>query len=132
VDLLPSLPQVVGDADRLGQVFGNLIDNALKHTAGGSERGRVVLRGEQSDGAVICSVTDNGTGIPSEDLPRIFERFYQVDKSRVRRQSGAGLGLAIAHEIVHAHGGVIKVESVEGLGTRFTVELPVRGPARGS
>jgi two-component system sensor histidine kinase VicK len=124
------------------------VDNALKHAAKAPSGGRVVLRAEQQDSSVVCSVTDNGPGIPAEDLPRIFERFYQVDKSRARRGStslsptspewrdatlragatkrGAGLGLSIAQEIVLAHGGQIRVESVEGLGTRFTVELPVR------
>ena len=125
VDLAGPLPPVVGDEDRLGQVFGNLVDNALKHARGGREAVRVVLRAEQRDGWVVCSVTDNGPGIPADDLPRIFERFYQVDKSRVRRSEGSGLGLAITQEIVRAHGGRIQAESVEGLGTRFTVELPV-------
>jgi two-component system OmpR family sensor kinase len=132
VELLEPLPQVEGDPDRLSQVFGNLLDNALKHVGGGSEQGRVVLRAEHSEGTVICSVTDNGSGIPAQDLPRVFERFYQVDKARVRRESGAGLGLAIAREIVHAHGGSIRVESVEGLGTRFVVDLPALGPEQGS
>ena len=125
VELAPDLPPVLGDADRLGQVFGNLVDNALQHLGSASGEGRVALCAEQSDGSLVCSVTDNGPGIPSEDLTRVFERFYQVDKSRARRRSGAGLGLAIAQEIIHAHGGSIRVESVEGLGTRFTVELPL-------
>ena len=115
----------MGDADRLGQVFGNLVDNALQHLGGASGEGRVSIRAEQLDSSLACSVTDNGSGIPSEDLSRVFERFYQVDRSRARRRSGAGLGLAIAQEIIHAHGGFIRVESVEGLGTRFTVDLPV-------
>lgn len=130
----PSMPAVVGDPERLGQVFGNLVDNAIKHSAGVPGGGRVALDAEQQDRMAVCSVTDNGPGIPAGDLPRVFERFYQVDKSRARRGGlsnssgqarGAGLGLAIAQEIVQAHGGRIAVESVEGLGTRFTVYLPV-------
>lgn len=134
----PSLPPVIGDCDRLEQVFSNLVGNAI--TAVMSSRvgmadghrgtARVVLCAEQQDGLVVCSVTDNGPGISAEDLSRIFERFYQVDKSRRREgrppvgRGGAGLGLAIAREIVQAHGGQIAVESVEGLGTRFVVQLP--------
>ncbi len=118
--------EVVGDADRLGQVLGNLVDNALKHAGEVDGGGSVVLQANQRQDQVICSVTDNGPGIPAEELPRVFERFYQVDKSRVRRASGAGLGLAIAKEIVQAHGGQIHAESVEGLGTRITVSLPAR------
>lgn len=123
-DAPPSLPPVVGDSDRLAQVLGNLVDNALKHSRDAKDGGRVVLRGECREQWVLCSVTDNGPGIPAEELSRVFERFYQVEKSRVRRGSGAGLGLAIAREIVEAHGGRIGAESVEGLGTRLTVELP--------
>jgi signal transduction histidine kinase len=124
LDLPPALPPVIGDADRLGQVFVNLVDNALKHAQDAAGGGNVVIQAARDDHLVACSVTDNGPGIPPQDLPRVFERFYQVDKSRVRRGSGAGLGLAIAREIIQAHGGRIGVESVEGLGTRFTVELP--------
>jgi signal transduction histidine kinase len=116
---------VMGDSDRLSQVLGNLVDNALKHSRDVQDGGRVLLGGECGEEWVSCSVTDNGPGVPAEELARIFERFYQVEKSRVRRGGGAGLGLAIAREIVEAHGGRIVAESVEGLGTRFTMELPV-------
>jgi signal transduction histidine kinase len=122
----PVLPPILGDPDRLEQVFGNLLDNALKHARAGAEGGRVCVGAEYADNTVVCSISDNGPGIPAEDLPRIFERFYQVDKSRSRHGSGAGLGLAIAREIVQAHGGQISVESVQGLGTRFAVEFPAQ------
>jgi signal transduction histidine kinase len=117
---------VMGDSDRLSQVLDNLVDNALKHSDDVPESGRVILEGERREEWVSCSVTDNGPGIPTRELTRIFERFYQVEKSRVRRGSGAGLGLAIAREIVEGHGGQIVAESVEGLGTRFTIELPLQ------
>jgi signal transduction histidine kinase len=148
-DDLTAVPRIEADHDRLVQVFTNLIGNALKYTPQG---GRVQVNvqrviGEHSSGRhsrstpqrgtsdkvarvgsnpewVVVSVTDSGCGIPAEDLPRIFERFYQVDKARTARQ-GYGLGLAITREIVEAHGGHIGVESVQGLGSRFTVELPV-------
>lgn len=126
VEVPSFLPPVMGDAARLEEVFGNLVDNALKHMCGVADGGRVVLRAELQDQQVLCSVTDNGPGIAADDLQRVFERFYQVDKSRVRRGGGAGLGLAIAQEIIEAHGGRIRAESVEGLGTRLTVELPAR------
>jgi signal transduction histidine kinase len=131
VEVDTDLPVVLGDADRLGQVFDNLMDNALEHTRGTAE-GRVVLRAERGEQSVVCSVTDNGPGIPPDDLARVFERFYQVDKSRVRDRPGVGLGLAIAQEIVEKHNGRMWVESVEGLGTRFGVELPRHGDARSS
>jgi signal transduction histidine kinase len=128
------IPSVTGDGDRLAQVFSNLLDNALKHTPQG---GRVTLKakpltpsgvrrlGKSWPSGVEVAVSDSGQGIPPEDLSRVFERFYQVDKSR-RHTGGVGLGLAITREIVEAHGGSIKAESIVGLGTRFTVVLPVR------
>ena len=125
---VPSTLPVVGDGERLSQVLGNLVDNALKYSRDATGGGRVLLSGESREEWVLCSVTDNGPGIPAEELARIFERFYQVEKSRVRRGGGAGLGLAIAHEIVEGHGGRILAESVEGLGTRFTMELPAHRP----
>ncbi len=142
---LPELPPVVGDGDRLAQVFTNLLDNALKYTVAGDRvqvtaqtlkaqprprRGGFLAGPDASTlvslraDFVEVSIADTGRGIPAEDLPRIFERFYQADKARTPRR-GSGLGLAIAKEIIEAHGGRIGVESVEGLGTRFTVALPV-------
>jgi signal transduction histidine kinase len=123
-DLPPQLPALVGDADRLAQVFTNLIDNALKHTPAG---GTIQVSAAATDSGVEVVVKDTGAGIPAEDLSRIFERFYQVDKSRARSR-GVGLGLAISKEIVEAHGGSISVESVVGLGSKFTVRLPLALP----
>ncbi len=116
---------VTGDADRLAQVFTNLLDNAAAHTAGG---GKVTVAARQIEEghSVEVTVTDTGEGIPAELLPRVFERFYQVDQSR-QRGRGAGLGLAITKEIVEAHGGTITAESVVGLGSKFTVRLPLEG-----
>jgi two-component system OmpR family sensor kinase len=119
------LPSMTGDPDRLMQLFSNLLDNALKHTP---EGGQVTVTAKGGDGCVQVSVTDTGPGIPAEELPRIFERFYQVDKSRTRSDAeGVGLGLAIAQELAQAHGGRISVESEIGMGTRFLVTLPVTG-----
>jgi signal transduction histidine kinase len=125
-DLPPTLPALVGDGDRLAQVFGNLLDNALKHTPAG---GSVTLSAAAVPAGVEIVVADSGSGIPAADLPRIFERFYQVDKARVRAGSGGvGLGLAISREIVDAHGGILRAASEVGKGSRFTVTLPVVGP----
>ncbi|HEX2911959.1 MAG TPA: HAMP domain-containing sensor histidine kinase [Chloroflexia bacterium] len=114
---------VNGDSDRLRQVFNNLIDNALKYTP---ERGRITVKGYNAGKNIIITLTDTGVGIPSVDLPHIFERFYQADKSRRRDQTqeGTGLGLAIVKEIIQAHGGKIDAVSTEGMGTQFTVVLP--------
>jgi two-component system OmpR family sensor kinase len=114
---------VSGDADQLGQVFTNMLDNALMHTPAGG-RVTVATHAVTEALAVNVTVTDTGAGIPFEELPRIFERFYRADKAR-RRAGGAGLGLAIAKEIVAAHGGTITAESVVGLGSRFIVQLPL-------
>lgn len=117
---IPRLPHIAGDGDRLAQVFTNLTDNAIKHTA---SHGEVWLRAETNNTGIQIEVEDTGEGIPAEDISRIFERFYQVDKSRAKRQ-GTGLGLAISKEIVDAHGGRITVESEVNRGTTFTVWLP--------
>ena len=118
------MPPVLGDYDRLMQVFTNLVDNALTHTPAG---GRVHLTVKaHGHGAVEATVQDTGKGIAAEDLSRIFERFYQVDRSRVRvnGRQGSGLGLAIVKELVEAHNGRIQARSRVGQGSLFTVRLP--------
>jgi signal transduction histidine kinase len=123
-NIAPNLPIVAGDGDRLSQVFTNLIENALKHTApGGTVTVAVANAAEKAIDGVLITVHDTGEGIPAADLPRIFDRFYQVDKSR-QRHEGVGLGLQICFQIVQAHGGRIWVESEEGQWTRFSVWLP--------
>jgi len=114
--------RVVGDADRLKQLLINLVDNAIKYTP---EGGEVLLSLSKSEGWARVSITDKGIGIPPEDLPHIFDRFYRVDKARSRSQGGSGLGLSIAKWIAKAHGGDIEVESQVGVGTTFTILLPV-------
>ncbi len=125
VDTDAGLPTVIGDGDRLLQVFTNLVDNALKNV---QASGKVTLNAQrdESDRLIVIHVTDTGSGIAAEDLPHVFERFYQADKSRSGGQ-GSGLGLAIARQIVEAHGGSITAQSIQGIGTRITVKLnPVR------
>jgi signal transduction histidine kinase len=114
--------RVEGDRSRLKQVIVNLVDNAIKYTPDG---GHVGVKVYASNGCGVLEVNDNGVGIPAEALPHIFERFYRVDKARSRQMGGAGLGLSIIKAIVTAHGGQVKVESVEGKGSRFLVELPI-------
>jgi two-component system sensor histidine kinase ResE len=123
---ITALPTMVGDGDRLAQVFTNLVDNAIKHTPA---NGKVILREDISAGWISIHVDDSGAGIPSEDLSRIFERFYQVDKARSGGSGrGVGLGLAISRQIVESHGGRIVAQSSEGRGSRFTVQLPIVQP----
>jgi len=112
---------VIAEVDRkmIGRVLGNLIHNAIKFTP---DRGRITIGAVPVDGKITVSVADTGVGIPAEDLPRIFERFYKVD--RARGKSGTGLGLAIARHVVEAHGGRIWAESVEGKGATFYFTLP--------
>jgi len=117
---LPSPLTVLGDADRLERVFANLLDNAIKNTPEGGTISILARQGGPQ--AIEVTVADTGVGIPPEDLPRIFERFYRVDKSRAA--GGTGLGLSIAKEIVEAHGGQIRVSSELGKGTQFVVALP--------
>ena len=119
--------EVFWDVDRVNEVVGNLLSNAFKFTPHG---GTVSLALEPDDGAVIMRVTDTGAGIPPEQLPRIFEKFYQADNQRAARAGGTGLGLAIAKQIVEAHGGAISCESTPGVGTAFTIRLPARAARR--
>jgi len=118
------LPLLSADADRLVQAFTNLLDNGLTYTP---SSGSITLEAlpVEDGSAVEVRVTDTGPGIPAEELPRIFERFYRVDKARAASRRGAGLGLAIVKEFVEAHGGSVRAESVVGLGSRFIVRLPV-------
>ncbi len=115
-----------GDEARLRQVFYNLIDNAIKYTPRGGE---IVVGVEVRDAAAVVTVRDAGVGIAPEHLPRVFDRFYRVDKARTREQGGTGLGLSIARSIVLAHGGVIELASTVGKGTTCTVSLPLAPPA---
>lgn len=129
-------PQANLDADRIGQVITNLLTNALRHTPSG---GRVVVRVERDglavptsktsmlsrEGALHISVLDTGTGISSEDLPYVFDRFYRVDRSRARASGGSGIGLAIVKQLVEAHGGRVWAESVPGKGSAFSFTLPL-------
>jgi len=121
LDLPEDLPRVLADRDRLAQVLINLLDNAVKFTP---EGGRIEIRARSGPGKIMVSVEDNGVGIPPQDLGRIFERFYRVERSRDRRVGGTGLGLAIAKHLVQAMGGTIEVESRPGSGTTFHVSLP--------
>jgi len=116
------LPSVRGDANLLGDVLRNLLDNAIQYTPVG---GRVEVTANLQDSFVIVTVSDTGIGIPRSDQPRIFERFYRVDAARSREVGGTGLGLSIAKHIVEAHGGRIWVESDIGEGSRFHFSVPV-------
>lgn len=121
IDLSPTLPHLMVDADRIHQVITNLVHNAIKFTPAG---GYVSITGQADNNAgfVTISVKDSGVGIAAEDLPRIFERFYKAD--RARSGGGTGLGLAIAKHIVQAHGGRIWAECVIGKGSTFSFSLP--------
>lgn len=119
----PDLPPLRLDAQRMDQVLGILLDNALRYTPAG---GRIGVRVERSvNGRLRLSVSDTGPGIPAEDLPHVFDRFWRGEKSRSRARGGSGLGLAIAKQLVEAHGGRIWAESTPGQGTTFFMELPV-------
>ncbi|NJN16364.1 MAG: HAMP domain-containing protein [Oscillochloris sp.] len=111
VQVAENLPEISADPQRLAQVLGNLVSNALRHTAAG---GTVMLQAESNPHGVTLHVCDNGAGIRAEDLPYIFERFYRADKARTRSSGGAGLGLAIARRIIEAHGGTISAASTPG------------------
>jgi len=120
-DIPSDLPLVPGDRDRLNQVFDNLLGNAIKFSPDGGE---VTIRVWDAGDVVEASISDNGIGIPADELEKIFERFYQVDGSTTRRFGGTGLGLAIVKRIVEAHGGRVWAESEQGRGSTFFFTLP--------
>lgn len=122
LELEDGLPTVPGDPDQLIQVFQNLVDNAVKYGRGEST---VTVTARRGDDTIVVSVTDQGDGISSQDLPRLTERFYRVDKARSRALGGTGLGLAIVKHIIGRHRGTLAIDSEEGVGSTFTVRLPV-------
>ncbi len=116
------LPEITADKERIEQVIINIISNAIKYTPDG---GRIDVVARTGENELTIKVKDTGIGIPAEDVPHLFERFYRVEKSRTSETGGTGLGLAIAKEIVEAHGGQISVESKQGVGTTVTIRLPL-------
>ncbi len=116
------LPEVDGDRERIEQVIMNIVSNAIKYTPDG---GQIDITAGMEDKQVFVRISDNGIGIPQKDLPRLFERFYRVDKARSRASGGTGLGLSIAKEILNQHHGEIAIDSVYGEGTTVTITLPI-------
>jgi two-component system phosphate regulon sensor histidine kinase PhoR len=118
-----------GDRAQLGLLLSNLVDNAVRYTP---SRGTVRVRLDGGESRAVLQVSDTGEGIPANELPRIFERFYRVDKARARQTGGTGLGLAIVRHVAESHGGTVTVDSELRRGTTFTVTLPVAGPPSAS
>ncbi len=121
-EIAVELPKIQADEQRITQVLFNLVSNALRHTPAG---GTVTISAELREDRILVSVRDTGTGIPPEDLPHVFERFYRADRSRARSTGGSGLGLTIAKQIVEAHGGQIWAQSWLGAGSTFAFSLPL-------
>jgi signal transduction histidine kinase len=121
LDVSPRLPQVRGNADYIERAVANLIDNASKYTP---ESGHITVRAHGNGHFAVVEVADDGIGIPKDDIPRIFERFYRVDRSRSREMGGTGLGLSIVKHVAQVHGGTIEVESTPGKGSVFRLRLP--------
>ncbi|MBI5382119.1 MAG: histidine kinase [Opitutae bacterium] len=119
----PELPALALDPRKFTQAVENLLDNALKYTPAGT---RIAVAVARRGGEIEVSVRDDGPGIPAEDLPRLFERFYRVDKGRSRDKGGTGLGLSIVKHIVQLHGGRVRVESAPGQGSGFFLTLPLQ------
>ncbi|MEW6735164.1 MAG: HAMP domain-containing sensor histidine kinase, partial [Acidobacteriota bacterium] len=116
------LPAAIVDADAVAQAFVNLLDNAIKYSEASKE---IIVRLEHKDRYVTISVTDHGIGIPAQEQEKIFEKFYRVSTGLVHNVKGSGLGLSIVKHIVEAHGGLVTVNSKLGLGSTFTIYLPV-------
>ena len=123
VEIVEGLPALYADPDRISQVFGNLLENALRHTP---QDGKVLLRLESAETgkAVRATITDTGPGIPEEHLPNVFERFYRSDRARSRSGGGSGIGLAVVKQLVEGHGGRVWAESPPGEGASFVMLLP--------
>jgi two-component system, OmpR family, phosphate regulon sensor histidine kinase PhoR len=124
LEIAPEAGAIVADPDAVGQILTNLFENAVRYTPKG---GRVTFLSMRDENGVAISVRDNGSGIPREHLPRIFERFYRADPSRSRDQGGTGLGLSIVKHLVEAHGGRVSAESERGAGTTVTCWFPDGG-----
>jgi len=125
VEVPPALPPLAGDGARIGQVIQNLCTNAIQYT---KEGGKVTIKVETATDRVVVSVVDTGIGISREDLPRVWERFFQTKEAQGMRKAGFGLGLKIAREIVLRHGGEMGIESELGAGSRFFFHLPLKRP----
>ena len=124
--LEPDLPAVVADRERVLQVMMNIVSNSIKYTPNG---GHILVSAGREGDRVWMQVDDDGIGIPPKDRPRIFERFYRVDKARSRQSGGTGLGLSIAKEIVDRHEGVLELVDREGPGLSMRMELKIEGPS---
>jgi signal transduction histidine kinase len=122
VEREPGLPEVPADPQRVGQIIGNLVSNALRYVPAG---GHVSLCARRATGSVEVAVSDDGPGVDPADLPRLFERFWRGEKSRNRAAGGAGLGLAIARQLAEAQGGAISAENRPEGGLRVVLALPV-------
>ncbi len=129
LDLPDGLPEVDGDRERIEQVIMNIVSNSIKYTPDG---GKITMEAGCSGPNVYVRITDNGIGIPEKDLPRLFERFYRVDKARSRASGGTGLGLSIAREILNQHKGDIQLSSIYGEGTQVTITLPAAPEGKGA
>jgi two-component system phosphate regulon sensor histidine kinase PhoR len=127
-DISPNALSVFADYTAIRQVLGNLVDNAVRHTATGAV---VVFSREREGGGVTIGVRDTGSGIEAQHLRRIFERFYRVDPGRSRNEGGTGLGLSIVKHLVEAHGGKVRAESVVGVGTTISANFPAASAADG-
>jgi two-component system, OmpR family, phosphate regulon sensor histidine kinase PhoR len=121
LNIPPKLSSVIADETRLTQVLLNLVDNAIKYN---KENGEIIISAEETNSSIRISISDNGVGIPENDIPRLFERFYRADKGRSREMGGTGLGLSIVKHIIQAHEGELSINSQEGFGSTFSFTIP--------